>query len=554
MEDIIDKIQNPYKLGRQEADILEELRDKYPYFQAVHILIAKCHKNQNTFGFNKNLKLASLYAGDRKVLYNFINSEPEPVKELKPELVVVNEISSSVENIQEIETKLEPPNELIDIENVNLEIEKNPIEQLKKLIEDNALVLDEVAEPFDKLIEETKQGEISKPIINEPEIETSSLDILTKIKPPDQIQASEMVYPFEWKEEDIPEVLIEKEPEIELPKNPIFEVVDKNQPIEASAKNEEKAEEPETSYQKKQDETIGAKLNEEILNISNLIEELEQEIESEIPENEITEESVVELNVLEMPAKDVLIDEVSEMPFLEKGEISEENFNIDPILNEVEVPENISNEIIEEEKEKETTLSVTSKNDEKDFYSWLDNFALDETKQLTDVKSEEKEFALSDKKDAKIPGSIDDDLSINLPLNFDNEGEDEEFDLATMAEIAYDIQAFVKHPEPEEKELVFAPKQISKHEIEDLLDKFIKRNPTITRPKAEFYKPENMAKKSEEFHADVVSETLAQLFYKQGQLHKSLETYEKLMLQNPDKKDIFAPRIKAIKEELINQL
>ena len=66
-----------------------------------------------------------------------------------------------------------------------------------------------------------------------------------------------------------------------------------------------------------------------------------------------------------------------------------------------------------------------------------------------------------------------------------------------------------------------------------------------------FYKPENMARKSEEFHADVVSETLAGVFYKQGHLHKSLEMYEKLMLQNPDKKDIIAARIKSIKEQIV---
>ena len=68
MENIREYINAPNALGRPQADALEILREKYPYFQALYILIAKCHKNQNTFGFNKNLKLASLYAGDRKVL------------------------------------------------------------------------------------------------------------------------------------------------------------------------------------------------------------------------------------------------------------------------------------------------------------------------------------------------------------------------------------------------------------------------------------------------------------------------------------------------------
>ena len=146
---------------------------------------------------------------------------------------------------------------------------------------------------------------------------------------------------------------------------------------------------------------------------------------------------------------------------------------------------------------------------------------------------------------------IEEDITINLPENFEEENEEVEiiYNPAAWAEIAYDIQAFVKD---EEKET--ATSSNSKDEIDNLLDKFIKKNPSISRPKAEFYKPENMARKSEEFHGEVVSETLAQLFYKQGHLHTSLEMYEKLMLQNPDKKDIFAARIKSIKEELINKL
>ena len=139
----------------------------------------------------------------------------------------------------------------------------------------------------------------------------------------------------------------------------------------------------------------------------------------------------------------------------------------------------------------------------------------------------------------------------------DEEEENEDVEIiynpAAWAEIAYDIQAFVKNSDSDE-EKVTTTKSNSKVEIDNLLDRFIKKNPSISRPKAEFYKPENMARKSEEFHGEVVSETLAQLFYKQGHLHTSLEMYEKLMLQNPDKKDIFAARIKSLKEELINKL
>jgi tetratricopeptide (TPR) repeat protein len=192
------------------------------------------------------------------------------------------------------------------------------------------------------------------------------------------------------------------------------------------------------------------------------------------------------------------------------------------------------------------TLEV--KSDELDFYSWLDNFSSSEVKNISEQTVN------------TIPSSDDEpneemEELIQLPVDFEEENEPQEavYNPAAWAEIAYDIQAFVKTSDTaaEKRSEELKP---SKYEIDDLLDRFIKKNPSISRTKTEFYKPENMARKSEEFHAEVASESLAKLFFKQGQLHTALEMYEKLLLQNPDKKDIFAARIKSIKEELINRL
>ena len=87
------------------------------------------------------------------------------------------------------------------------------------------------------------------------------------------------------------------------------------------------------------------------------------------------------------------------------------------------------------------------------------------------------------------------------------------------------------------------------HDFENILDKFIKENPSISRPKAEFYNPVNVAKQSVEIDEDLVTETLANIYYKQGHYKKAIRTYEKLCLIYPHKMAYFATLIQKIKTE-----
>ena len=405
MNNLQNYIANPQNLGSHDADSLELLRKKFPYFQAIHILIAKCHKNQNAFGFNKNLKLASLYAGNREVLFKFINSEPE---------------------------KIDPNIEELSIEQSQLKAQ---------------------------IIEELNNSE-------------SNSELFIKIP-------TEHITPES------------------------FELINSSETKEAA-------------------NTLNEIIEENILT---------SETEAEVSQNLVTAnetEEIVEETTL------IITEEIVE----EKQEQAPELIIIDEIG----------------EAEEQITISDTEDTDDEelDFYSWLDNF---NNKDHNEIKYKESLEPISENLQYNKPNEIEENLHIKLPGNFEEENEDVEiiYNPAAWAEIAYDIQAFVKNSDSDE-EKVTTTKSNSKVEIDNLLDRFIKENPSISRPKAEFYKPENMARKSEEFHGEVVSETLAQLFYKQGHLHTSLEMYEKLMLQNPDKKDIFAARIKSLKEELINKL
>ena len=58
-----------------------------------------------------------------------------------------------------------------------------------------------------------------------------------------------------------------------------------------------------------------------------------------------------------------------------------------------------------------------------------------------------------------------------------------------------------------------------------------------------------MGKKSEVLDLEFVSETLAELYYQQGNFDNAIRVYEKLSLQNPSKASFFADLIDQIKKE-----
>jgi len=97
-----------------------------------------------------------------------------------------------------------------------------------------------------------------------------------------------------------------------------------------------------------------------------------------------------------------------------------------------------------------------------------------------------------------------------------------------------------------------ATKQMSRTE---LIEKFIHENPSISRPKAEFYNPISVAQNSITDQENIVSETLAQIYEKQGYTEKAISIYEKLNLKYPEKSRYFAAQIERIKQnsQTLNQ-
>jgi len=85
---------------------------------------------------------------------------------------------------------------------------------------------------------------------------------------------------------------------------------------------------------------------------------------------------------------------------------------------------------------------------------------------------------------------------------------------------------------------------VSKSEI---IERFIREEPQISRPKKEFFSPAASSQRSNMDEEDIVSETLALLYAKQGNMQKAIHIYEKLSLRFSEKSRYFAAQIENLK-------
>lgn len=92
-------------------------------------------------------------------------------------------------------------------------------------------------------------------------------------------------------------------------------------------------------------------------------------------------------------------------------------------------------------------------------------------------------------------------------------------------------------------------KQIKPLSKDELINQFIENAPRITRSKTDFFNPVDYARKSSIDKEDIVSETLANIYYKQGNPDKAIKIFEKLCIKVPEKSSYFAGLIEKIKTE-----
>lgn len=85
-----------------------------------------------------------------------------------------------------------------------------------------------------------------------------------------------------------------------------------------------------------------------------------------------------------------------------------------------------------------------------------------------------------------------------------------------------------------------------------IIDSFLQKDINIITPTNEDseFSPSNLARLSVVDDEEFVTETLANIYAKQGNLEKALKAYKKLLLKYPEKKTYFAAQIEKIEKDL----
>ncbi len=82
---------------------------------------------------------------------------------------------------------------------------------------------------------------------------------------------------------------------------------------------------------------------------------------------------------------------------------------------------------------------------------------------------------------------------------------------------------------------------------EQIIEQFIREEPRISSPKDASPSENDLSEESVKFYDDIISETLAEIYLRQGKINQSLDIYNKLSLKFPEKSSYFAKKIERIK-------
>lgn len=272
------------------------------------------------------------------------------------------------------------------------------------------------------------------------------------------------------------------------------------------------------------------------------------------------------------PVKDETVAEKETIPEPPKVEVKQEVVIPEPIV-EVKEQELPNQELVEEKQEVEEKIEEVQKP--------LTRFTLATDEEVTEVEEEVSEpinlnTTVHIKPDIQVEEKedvIEQDEEIkeqevpeyNIEEVFNQQEVEEKIEEEPVAEAKeeekeeekseavsfYDWLALKGKREEEAKieEEKAETEPEKKVDIDSIIGKFLNEQPTISRPKAEFYNPTDMAKRSVEDNNDIVTESLAKLYLKQHLYTKAITVYEKLCLLIPEKSETFASQIKKIKEE-----
>ena len=100
-ETFIDLLENNARIQHIETAELKVIVEEFPYFQAARALYLNELKSQDSFKYNKELKIKAAYTTDRTILFNYITSFNADTKNILKEntqlSITTNEVKAPLE-------------------------------------------------------------------------------------------------------------------------------------------------------------------------------------------------------------------------------------------------------------------------------------------------------------------------------------------------------------------------------------------------------------------------------------------------------------------------
>lgn len=526
-------VKSPKEIGEKDIDNLRELIKEFPYFAVAQNLLVKAFHNTNHYEYDKQLKQAALQAGNRSVLYNLVHDLPletdntnwqtHPIESIQINTLDIETHSHSGNQVEWVDHSIEEKN------NVTPETQIEPVSEI--IAEP---IGEEIAEPIIEPISEVHEEPIAEPMI-EPVIE-NILEEFNEIQ--EELLES---YSIEEKVEPTKDAgIIYENEKLIKPSGKFEKFIPKPKPRIHVTPEIEVEVEPISEDSHTHNQTSIPDVEEQILE----------------PAIELSHAAIEEQTENNQPENSSFLDWISQKDSLE------------PISEEIET--NIINPIplaIEEDstfvKQFNDKLAEQAKYELTQHIRANDNPLHKQTEDSQEVKQTSIHSALDSLADYEVNEYLAPlylQVSYNeslFDLSFDSVFENQQSTqpiswTEPFVELNKAPTIISKNTDNEQvkpKIADLAPPKIARDPeiVESILDKFIRENPSIARPKSEFYSPVNMAKQSAEESEEIVSETLAKIYTKQGLYKKAITMYEKLGLHYPDKFTYFAALIEQIK-------
>jgi hypothetical protein len=548
----IEEIETP-NLVENEVEIIEENTIEISEIEAVENLTESIEIEE--------IETPNLVENEVKIIEeNTIEiSEIETIENLT-ESIEIEEIETPnlVENEVEINTEniIEKP-EIEAIENLteSIEIEEietpNLVENEVKIIEENTIEISEI-ETIENLTESIEIEEIETPNLVENEVEIIKENIIEK----SEIEAVENI--IINKKMDAAEEMLETLKALQLARK-------KYSPIwyNTANINDDKIKETEEEFRK-----IAAS-NDKILAAQN-IEFISEEIQSSEKQNlqEIKQDQQVDL--IKNETLEIIAEQIEDsFELVEKEDLTQIEENEYKETIEIKESENLISEeiILDEEIElKKEETNIEAKNIEVTKETKIEKIDIEEpnTSKIKEIIIEANDNTHSFMEWLEILDTNITVSSVEREPNEKLENIDEEILKVESKPIEKKIPAKkpikrIANPKatPQvdkieiEKEVIEepisekSPASTSKNVIPNLDERILPTKGRIIRDK----EVDKRAIESISFNSALASETLAQLYERQGKKIKAIEIYKLLMVKNPKKKRFFASQIKKLESE-----